>query len=120
MNEILEQDDLESLEELRKILLKEQETPSFVGVFLSEPNSKDYPINSTYKREGVVYINTNSGWVKFIEDGIKGKDGIDGKTTIPGGGTMTGNELTQEGREDEKEVMSDIKSETEPPIFMVG
>lgn len=40
--------------------------------------------------------------------------------TLPGGGTMTGNELTQEGRDDEKEVMSDIKSETEPPIFMVG
>lgn len=42
MNEILEQDDLESLEELRKILLKEQETPPFVGVFVSELDSKDY------------------------------------------------------------------------------
>lgn len=95
MNEILEQDDLDSLEELRQILLKEQETPSFVGVFVSEPDCKEYPINTTYKRDGVVYINTESGWFKLVEDGLPGKDGYDGKTTVMGGGGLGYNDVVK-------------------------
>jgi hypothetical protein len=90
---LLEDDDIESLEELKIILRKEQETPNmFIGVFNVEPKSEDYPINSLYKREKTVYINTTSGWIKFLEDG---EDGEHGKTYAMGGGGLGYNDVVK-------------------------
>lgn len=64
----------------------------FIGVFNVEPNSEDYPINSLYKREKTVYINTTSGWIKFLEDG---EDGANGKTYALGGGGLGYNDVVK-------------------------
>jgi len=90
---ILEDDDIESLEELRKIILEETESPDmFVGVFNIEPNYKNYPINSFHRREGKIYINTKTGWKIFLEDGI---DGQDGKQIRVGGGGLGYNDVVK-------------------------
>lgn len=53
---------------------------------------------------------------KIIWGGILRKTII----TLPGGGTVSGNEIMQEGREDEKDIIEQIKLESEPAGFFIG
>lgn len=40
--------------------------------------------------------------------------------TLPGGGTISGNEILQEGKEEERDIIEQIKLESEQPIFFIG
>lgn len=40
--------------------------------------------------------------------------------TLPGGGTMTGQDIYNEGKADETEILDQIRGESEPPDFFIG
>lgn len=75
---ILDEDDFESLEELRGLF--EDSNPdkiSWIGDFEYELDSNEHPNLSIYRlnTKGSVYINTESGWKLLVKDGYNGKDG---------------------------------------------
>lgn len=67
MNEILDEDDLASIEELKE-LFKEETSDLFAGEFQELPNPFSYQINSLCKVKKILYINSKTGWKKLLEE----------------------------------------------------
>lgn len=87
------------------------------------PNQDDVGVLMVFKKESAVNLYNHPLVKQLVLAKVKKIWGRSlGKTTIqlPGGGSISGNEIKQEGMDEEKETLSNITMEGDSPLFFVG
>lgn len=81
---IFDLDDLESIEELQKVYQEPDGKLDWIGEFENEPDSDTHPIFSLYRNTSKksTFINTRHGWSLLVKDGENGQKG----SYLAGGG----------------------------------
>jgi hypothetical protein len=90
MSLVLDEDDLQSLDELRNLLntpTVSSNSINWIGDFEYEPKSSNFELLSIYRNNPLktVFINTQNGWKVLVKDGQKGDKG-DANKFVSGGG----------------------------------
>jgi len=87
------------------------------------PNQDDVGILMVFRKESAINLYNHPLVKKLVIAKVKKIWGRNlGKTTInlPGGGTISGNEIKQEGIDEEKDMLDEIRLQGESPLFFVA
>lgn len=92
-------------------------------LIIPTPSTEMTGLLTLYRKENMLNLINNSLVKKLAVARTRVQWGRNiGKynTDLPGGGTTNASDIIQQGLEEEKEVMEDIRGESNPPIFFVG
>lgn len=87
------------------------------------PNQDDVGVLMVFKKESALNLYNHPLVKKLAIAKVKkiwGKNLGKYQISLPSGGTFTGTEIRQEGIDEEKEMLEEIRLESQPPIFLVG